>query len=292
MNPRPPVIIIGMHRSGTSLVCRLLEQAGLFVGRELDPNHEAIFFVQLNQWLMSASGGSWVHPTAMHEFLADDALRDIAADYCGRMVRGPRTRGFLGLSSYLRQRSLHRLDVPWGWKDPRNTFTLPIWLSVFPEARIVHVKRHGVDVAQSLVTRWQKDIGRAQEFMAGTTPTSRRFTKRGFRGPKGIGPSSAPRCRSLDTAFDLWEEYIAEASAHVKTMGDRAMEFRYEDLLAGDGGDLWPDLLAFCGLHTDNASLSQLPEGVKRDRASAYLSNDALAEFSESVATRLAAFGY
>ncbi len=30
----------------------------------------------------------------------------------------------------------------WGWKDPRNTFTLPMWLSIFPKARVLHVLRN------------------------------------------------------------------------------------------------------------------------------------------------------
>ena len=41
---RPPIVIIGMHRSGTSIVTRMLEQLGLFVGKKKDMNHEALFF--------------------------------------------------------------------------------------------------------------------------------------------------------------------------------------------------------------------------------------------------------
>ncbi|MCS5697200.1 sulfotransferase [Desulfofundulus thermocisternus] len=29
---RPPIIIIGMHRSGTNMLTRMLEELGLFVG--------------------------------------------------------------------------------------------------------------------------------------------------------------------------------------------------------------------------------------------------------------------
>ena len=32
----PPVAIVGMHRSGTSMVAKLLQQAGLFLGEEAD----------------------------------------------------------------------------------------------------------------------------------------------------------------------------------------------------------------------------------------------------------------
>lgn len=39
-----PVIIIGMHRSGTSMISRMIEALGLFQGKEKDPNNEAFFF--------------------------------------------------------------------------------------------------------------------------------------------------------------------------------------------------------------------------------------------------------
>ena len=51
--PQDPVIIIGMHRSGTSMLTRLLEKAGLFVGHEKENNWEAWFFPKINQWLFS-----------------------------------------------------------------------------------------------------------------------------------------------------------------------------------------------------------------------------------------------
>jgi hypothetical protein len=40
-----PVIILGMHRSGTTMVTKLLEEVGLFVGDRLDENHEAVLFL-------------------------------------------------------------------------------------------------------------------------------------------------------------------------------------------------------------------------------------------------------
>jgi hypothetical protein len=45
---RQPVIILGMHRSGTSMVSELLDQLGLFVGRELQDDHESTYFLDLN----------------------------------------------------------------------------------------------------------------------------------------------------------------------------------------------------------------------------------------------------
>ena len=43
--------------------------------------------------------------------------------------------------------------INWGWKDPRTTITFPIWLQVFPKAKILHILRNGVDVAISIYRR-------------------------------------------------------------------------------------------------------------------------------------------
>jgi hypothetical protein len=44
MKSHPPVIIIGMSRSGTTMLVEMLEQLGLFVGRKKTRNNEAVFF--------------------------------------------------------------------------------------------------------------------------------------------------------------------------------------------------------------------------------------------------------
>ena len=44
-------------------------------------------------------------------------------------------------------------EVVWGWKDPRNSLTLPVWRSVYPSARVIHVVRDGRAVALSLNDR-------------------------------------------------------------------------------------------------------------------------------------------
>ena len=40
----PPVIVIGMHRSGTSLLARLLRAGGVFMGAWRNNHDEAQFF--------------------------------------------------------------------------------------------------------------------------------------------------------------------------------------------------------------------------------------------------------
>ena len=44
-----PLIILGMHRSGTSLAVRLLTAVGIHMGSHLSRDAEAIFFQKLNR---------------------------------------------------------------------------------------------------------------------------------------------------------------------------------------------------------------------------------------------------
>ncbi len=56
------------------------------------------------------------------------------------------------LSRFKRGVCRHRLGIadartPWGWKNPRNMWLVPFYLSVFPELKFVHVVRDGRDMS-------------------------------------------------------------------------------------------------------------------------------------------------
>src|SRR5580698_4580077 len=108
---RQPVIILGMHRSGTSMVSELLDELGLFVGKELQDDHESTFFLDLNDQIMSRVSAAWDNPKPILDFLAcEEAVRmtaaALAADLSSRRIKA-----FLGKGS------LETFDKPWGWKD-------------------------------------------------------------------------------------------------------------------------------------------------------------------------------
>src|SRR6516164_11525587 len=112
------VCIAGMHRSGTSLVARLLNLCGLYLGREQDilpPNptnpeghweHEPI--VEINDELLAEFGGGWDYPPDFSGL--SDRRRVLRIEQKARAV--------------LEQFAGHE---HWGWKDPRNSLTLPFW---------------------------------------------------------------------------------------------------------------------------------------------------------------------
>src|SRR5215213_1037932 len=107
-----PVAIVGMHRSGTSMIAKLLQLAGLNLGDEAElmppaeENPEGFYehlqFVRLNDEVLNVAGAGWDCPP-VPEFDWNDAALDSFRD---------RARS---LASPLEER------LPWGWKDPRTS---------------------------------------------------------------------------------------------------------------------------------------------------------------------------
>lgn len=279
---RQPVIILGMHRSGTSMVSELLDQLGLFVGRELQDDHESTFFLDLNEQIMNRVSAAWDFPRPVLNFLAcEEAMRmtamALAADLGTRRIKGFVGRG-----------SLEKLDRPWGWKDPRTIFTLPLWLRLFPHARLVYIVRNGIDVAKSLMVREQKLLAlRSKRFDDRMKKYSLRscLERAGYKG--------SPRCLDLAGGFDLWTEYLHQADESLAATGNPKVTLRYEDIL-GDPKKHLPDLARFCELQPTAEAIEQAIKKIDGSRALAFTSDPASAAFYETVKENLwmKKFGY
>lgn len=280
-----PVIILGMHRSGTSLVARMLEEIGLFLGWRKDINHEAWFFLRLNDWLLHQCGGAWDQPMPIRHLIANPAGRRLVTDYLRLTLTAPQAASFMGLGAYLRCRSIAATERPWGWKDPRNTFALPLWLDLFPDARIVHVYRHGVDVAASLTHRQRESLIQSQNHF------QRRRWLYAFVPPRRAGFAESWRCAELDEALRLWCEYIHEASGYVAELGDRVLEVRYEHLLENPQREL-SRLATFCALPAAKSVVERVAGGIRPSRALAHRHDPRLRELAERWREQLRPFGY
>jgi hypothetical protein len=139
-----PICIAGMHRSGTSMVARLLQGCGLFLGQEDElgfdsndgePHFENVRFVAFNDEILNTLGGSWNNPPDFP--LAWEAMPEIAA------------------LTVKAKKLIKRLSKQnnWGWKDPRNSLTLPFWRAMVPELKVVVCLRNPLEVAHSLRKR-------------------------------------------------------------------------------------------------------------------------------------------
>src|SRR5436189_2932945 len=126
------------------MVTRLLHCCGLELGpkSELMPPQadnpdgfwEHLGFVALNDQLLSELGGAWdLPPKANEDFLTArlDPLR---------------------LKARLLIEKFDSASV-WGWKDPRNSLTLPFWRQVLPRLKTIVVVRNPLEVAHSMKER-------------------------------------------------------------------------------------------------------------------------------------------
>jgi hypothetical protein len=282
-----PIIIIGMHRSGTSMVTRILEAMGVFVGHKKDANYEAVFFLSVDRWLMSQSSSSWDNPAPIRYLLENQQVRAMTGDYLQRyLINTPKVISYLGWKRYLKYRSLSNMRTTWGWKCPLSTFTLPIWLDIFPRAKVIHIYRHGVDVACSLRKRTLQCLQRT----SGQHLYYRIKCLHWIR-PKTGGFIQGMRCATLDGGLSLWEEYVSEGRAHIQRLGERATEVRYEDLLA-DPIKVVGNLAEFCGVSPGDDILSKASKVARKERAYAYRSSPELTSFARSADERLQAQNY
>lgn len=284
--PNPPIIIIGMHRSGTSLVINLLMKLGLFAGVRRDRNSEATFFQSINDWLFYQAGCAWDNPEPIHNLLCDSEIRELVTEYIEYLLQSPKIVNYLGVSRYLRYGGVNRLETVWGWKDPRNTFTLPIWLDLFQNAKIIHVYRNGVDVAASLRAR------RQQQLLSSKVLYHNKFWSliHWLRLKRG-GFVDSIRAASLEGGFALWEAYLQEARSHIKNLEERAIEVKYEDLIAAPPEKL-TDIAAFCGIEISNTNIAAACQVIDGDRRNSYEKDAELMSFARKMAPRLAANGY
>ncbi len=139
---KSPYIIIGMHRSGTSLVAKVLEKSGIFMGVIKDHNYEAMHFLSVNQRVLWANETNWLAPKVPPK----DVWYNITASELY-------DEHFKLNTKLQKLKYTLKINQDWGWKDPRNTFTLKMWLSVFSGAKVIYVKRDVQAIAKSLYAR-------------------------------------------------------------------------------------------------------------------------------------------
>lgn len=134
------IIILGMHRSGTSLIAGILHRLGISMGdnfTQSDPwdHYEDPVMVTLNQQLLTAAGGNWHNPPGAKK------LWTSSHQYNERIQR------------YIRDRNN---GSPWGFKDPRTCLTVNLWhhhLSFWDEPKYILVWRNKDHIIHSLVKR-------------------------------------------------------------------------------------------------------------------------------------------
>ena len=274
-----PIVVIGMHRSGTRLLVDVLDKLGVFMGADRQADAESVAFMLINEGILHQCGALWSEPMSAHFMLAEpDVVEQVAASVREALVANFET--YAGPSGWHRDARVDRLPA-FGWKDPRNTFTVPVWKQVFPKLRVVHIVRHGVDVAASLARRHAEALRAATGEAVPPALTVIR--------DHALGVLSSRRGWTLAEALTMWEQYVEKARQECAALGERATEIRYEDLLT-EPERVIASLATFCGIPR------QAREGglvkLEPSRAFAFRSHPELVAFAASQREVLARYGY
>jgi len=267
----------------------MLNDLGLFVGKKLTRNHEALFFREINDWLLTQSSGGLENPGTIKYLLQDNEARGLYGEFVRFTMESPHAISFLGFSKYLSSRTPEKLDMPWGWKDPRNTFTLPFWLDLFPNAKVIHIYRHPLDIANSLLTRRKRGLARLKDKHRSYKPFYWYYLMHKFILNNRVFVDI--RGGTVEQGFAIWEEYLKEARSHVDILKDRAIEIKYEDFLEHPG-EILKSLSEFCELDATQNEIEKVASQANKSRAYAYLNDPELKAFSLDISDRLKAYGY
>src|SRR5882724_5252608 len=138
------ILVLGMHRSGTSAIARVLEAMGAYVGESADllPAHpldnpagywERTELVIAHDRFLAATGHAWDRVAGLDSRALDTDARAT-------------------LSSRLQQviDNLKAAGKPWLVKDPRLCLLLPQWLPLLDDAACVIVVRDPREIAASM----------------------------------------------------------------------------------------------------------------------------------------------
>lgn len=274
---KQPIIIIGMHRSGTSMVAEILGRLGLFMGADLEINNESKFFIKLNAWLLRECGAKWDRPISTSMLLENATLAELTLDYLTYQLSNWPVHKYSGLVRYVILDLPITPQTPWGWKDPRNTFTLPVWLQLFPEAKVIHVYRNGVDIASSLKVRAENDLisfGKRHEILKRSSFYRISKKHRGFTGSASV--------LDIRNGFSLWEQYAEAAFSYEAMLGNRLHHVCYEDFLSAPLKHL-RGMADFCNLEPTEQHLIESVSDVKSSRGFAFLHDPLLRQFYNEI---------
>lgn len=215
-----PLIIGGTGGSGTRAVAGVVRRAGLWIGDNLNVSLDAVDFgLYSNRWI---------------DFFLErtDHWRRSLSDDDGTAMRAELVP--------LLERHLAPLAAgeqpgrwtAWGWKEPRSMYLLPLWDSLFPSLRFLHLVRDGRDMALSANQNQLRKHGVAM---------------------LGTGLAEQPEAvRSIA----LWSRVnVMVAKFAARRLGNRYLRIRFEDLCR-DPAVIVAQVLAFANVRADPRALA------------------------------------
>ena len=148
------VVLLGMHRAGTSVTMNVLNALGVPLSDDLMPAtpanakgyFESLEISKVHDDILKLFGMFWSSSTITHPLPPE-------------WWRQPQVAPFKAQLIQIVTREFDKAGPLWGFKDPRTARLLPLWLEIVEELQLdpkfVLVTRHPTDVARSLHAREQ-----------------------------------------------------------------------------------------------------------------------------------------
>ncbi len=218
---RPPIIVLGSPRSGTTLLCKTLADV-VDWGATSFVACEDTRFISSNEWAIRSRGGTWDRPIQVHgfEWEFEETLQAFARSW------------------------------PWGFKDPRSLLTWPSWEMASNRTAIYLVtERHPADIAASL---WRRETSKQASLESVTMPDPGPPPM----SPLVVDPMKSAACQTLDGAYSVWLGYenarrrFREEAGIDRNLAARSMFIRFEDMVS-DPIDFAGQLSEFLGVDVE-----------------------------------------
>ena len=164
-----PVIIGGVGGSGTRVVAEIIDHLGFYIGDDLNPAHDNLWF------LLLFKRPQWFHRARHDDHKVFTGLSLLSKVMLGRSgLRWPELRFLIRavfeVSIYghnhrgdgrgfwpwlrawnmmVRQSKKKPIQKYWGWKEPNSHIFLDYLAAYFSNLKYIHTIRHGLDMAFS-----------------------------------------------------------------------------------------------------------------------------------------------
>jgi hypothetical protein len=139
----PEVLILGMHRSGTSMIGAVLQALGVNLGQDSPGKQvsnplghfEDGDFLDLNNTILFDAGGAWDNPP-------DPQILSSLAEKYQQAAK-----------DLVQTKTRENSNQIWGWKDPRTSLTASYYLPFLNNPHLIWCNRYPDEIAASLWKR-------------------------------------------------------------------------------------------------------------------------------------------
>jgi LPS sulfotransferase NodH len=273
MNSKNPLLIIGMHRSGTTLLSKCMETAGWYGGWRKEKNNESTFYLRINNWLMHNSGCDWETGDSIEKSLNNNY--ELLASYVAKLEK---SIFFSEYSPFFDKKKL-LISTSWGFKDPRTTLTLPFWMKYYGDTSLIHIRRHGLDVANSIIVRRNKQASEYNGSLLGAVKK--------IHANKKAYPTM--KLYDINDAIDLWYKY--EMACEIAIKKQKSISIKYEDLLTSPDYFL-KQIFEFSNLNVEKKEVTNMVGKFDKTRCFAFKKSPYIKDLTEDSVSKIERFGY